>query len=62
MVEAMEDVKKGVRVGENKEVKFAIDQIMVAKSKSELQTITNALRNTGYKRTPIKRMSKDLKN
>ena len=49
MIEAMEDVEEGVRVGGKllKDVKFADDQGMVAQTEKGLQTIMDALNKTG---------------
>ena len=49
MIEAMEDVEEGVRVGGEllKDVKFADDQGMVAQTEKGLQTIMDALSKTG---------------
>ena len=49
MIEAMEDVEEGVRVGGEllKDVKFADDQGMVAQTEKGLQTIMDALSKNG---------------
>ena len=49
MVEAMEDLEEGVRVGGEllKDVKFADDQAMVAQSENDLQKLMDVLSKTG---------------
>ena len=69
MIEAMEDVEEGVRVGGEllKDVKFADDQGMVAQTEKGLQTIMDALSKTGkeydmkinVKKTKVMRVCKN---
>ena len=49
IIEVMEDVEKGVRVGGEllKDVKFADDQVMVSQMENGLQTIMDSLSKTG---------------
>ena len=51
MIEAMEDVEEGVRVGGEllKDVKFSDDKEMVAQTEKGLKTIMDALSKTGKK-------------
>ena len=69
MIESMEDVEEGVRVREKllKDVKFADDQGMVARTEKGLQTIMDSLSKTGkeydmkinVKKTKVKRVCRN---
>ena len=69
MVEAMEDIEEGVRVGGEllKDVKFADDQGMVAQSEKGLQKLMDAVNDTGklydmkmnVKKTKVMRVCRD---